>query len=354
MHARQHIAAAIDDVGKPGIVDDDGVESRHVECALSCCGHREEKRLWNRALKKWPNHANRFPAMIVRGRDTRIACTDPLGGLLHHSPRRQKHRHTTLRPGQLREKFLVEKIERLLALHFHFRRALWVKRRHLNHVGTAQVPTVKCRVDGGRQPNETTPDALAQREAQFQLGAGLMDLIDDERITRRNIAILKPSSCNARRHNDHVPCRRVGRRLTLAVHHTDTQCGGAKNRLRHGPNGERLSRPGSGDDPKASATRGQCANVGTLRSLQKRVEMQTNSKFNGFARGTRGRDDDDATGGRRGRRECGSVGRQIAIVSYAHTASYRGYTFEATVDTLRGVVSRNRSHTAANFNGNCT
>ena len=57
--------------------------------------------------------------------------------------------------------------------------------------------------------------------------------------------------------------------------------------------------------------------------------MQAHSELDGLAGRARGRDDDDTT---RERLRCSvgfAVGREIAVLSYAHTARYRGYTFEA-------------------------
>ena len=97
MHTREHVPPAIDHVGETRVVDDDGVEPRHVERALPRRRHREEEGLGHDALEKWPDHADRLAPMVVGGRDARIAQPHPFRRLFDRGTRRQENRDTALR-----------------------------------------------------------------------------------------------------------------------------------------------------------------------------------------------------------------------------------------------------------------
>ena len=97
MHAREHVASAVDHVGEARVVDDDGVEPRHIQRTLPGRRHREEERLRHHALEEGTDHANRLTAVIVRGRDTRIAQPYPLRRFFDRRARGQENRHPALR-----------------------------------------------------------------------------------------------------------------------------------------------------------------------------------------------------------------------------------------------------------------
>ena len=87
MHAREHVAAAIDDVREARVVDDDRVEPWHIERTLPGGGHRQEERLGHLAFEEGANHADRLAAMIVCRRDARETAAYPLGRFLHAGAR---------------------------------------------------------------------------------------------------------------------------------------------------------------------------------------------------------------------------------------------------------------------------
>ena len=147
VHAREHIAPAVDHVGESGVVDDDRIEPRHVQRALSGGRHGQEKRFRHDALEKRTDHANRFAAVIVRGRDAWIAQAHPLGGLFHRRARGQENRDATFRSGDRLQKLVVEKIQRLFALNFNLGSLGRIERRHLQHVGALKIARVKRGVD---------------------------------------------------------------------------------------------------------------------------------------------------------------------------------------------------------------
>ena len=78
-----------------------------------------------------------------------------------------------------------------------------------------------------------------------------MDLVDDQCIGRKYVSILEPAARDPGRDHDHVPARRLRRRLALAIHDPGFQNIGAEDRLGDRANGESLSGTRAGDDSES-------------------------------------------------------------------------------------------------------
>ena len=87
----------------------------------------------------------------------------------------------------------------------HLRRLLRIEVVHLEHVRAVEIAAVERRIDRGRQPDEAAADALAERETELQLRRRLVDLVDDERVVRQDVAVLEPAPRDAGRDDDDVP-----------------------------------------------------------------------------------------------------------------------------------------------------
>ena len=135
-----------------------------------------------------------------------------------------------------------------------------------------------------------------------------MDLIDDQRVRRLNVAVLKPASRDSGRDDHDVPRRRLGRRLALAVDDADLERGRPEDGLRDRPHRQRLARAGARHDAEALPTRREASQIVAARAFEKRVEVQADREFDRFARRARRRDDDDAPSGRLGRDKGVAVG----------------------------------------------
>ena len=129
-----------------------------------------------------------------------------------------------------------------------------------------------------------------------------MNLVDDERVLRQDVAILEPAARDAGGDDHHVPRRRFRRGLAFAVHDTDAQIGGAKDRLGDRTNGEGLAAAGAGHDAKAFAARRQAAHIGAPGALEIGLNVQPHRELDGLAGRAGGGDDDHAPGGRLGGR----------------------------------------------------
>ena len=87
VHAREHVAPLVDHVRETRIVNDDRVKAWNVERTLPRGRHRQKIRFRNRAFQKRANHANRFAAVIMRGRNARITRAHPFGRFFHRRAR---------------------------------------------------------------------------------------------------------------------------------------------------------------------------------------------------------------------------------------------------------------------------
>ena len=251
-------------------------------------------------------------------RNAREARAHPLGRLLHARSRGHEDRHAPLAAREFLQEPVVEELEWLLALHFDLGRLGRIERGDLQHFCALEIARVEGRIDRGGEPDVATSHALAEREAEFELGAGLVDLVHDQGVGGQNVAILEPAAGDAGGDDDDVPARSLGRGLPLAIDHAHAKVGGAEDRLRDGANGEGFSGAGAGDDAEAVATRGQPPQIDAAGALEKGVEVQADGEFDGLARGACGCDDDDAAGTRLGREVGLAVGRQKAIGGFSH------------------------------------
>jgi len=161
---------------------------------------------------------------------------------------------------------------------------------------------------------------------------------------RQDVAILEPAPRDAGGDDDDVPRRRVGRRFALTVDHADAKVGGAENLLGDGTDGERLPRPGTGNDAKAAAGAGELPHARTVVLLEVRLDVESHRELDRLAGGSRGCDDDDAPGGRLGPDECGVVGREV-LISYVAHAPRMGEKRASALRLLSGVAPRiGRAH----------
>ena len=145
-----------------------------------------------------------------------------------------------------------------------------------------------------------------------------MDLIDDQRVRRLNIAVLKPASRDAGRDDHDVPRRRLRRRFTLPVHDTGLQLGRPENRFGDGTNGQGLAGTRARHDAEALSTRREASQIVAACAFEERVEVQADREFDRLARRARRRDDDDAPSGRLGRNKGVAVGGEVTITWSAH------------------------------------
>ena len=332
VHAREHVAPVIDDVGETRVVDHDRVEPLHVERALPRRGHREEVRLLHAALEERTDHANRLAAVIELRRDPRETGADRRRRLLDARARREEDADTAPLLRHLREEFVVEESQRIGAHDFDLRGLRRIERAALDDARGIEISRVKGRIDRRREPDEAASHALAERKAEFELGAGLVDLVDHQRVLRTDVAVLEPPSRDSGRDDHDVPRGRFRRRLAFTVDHADPQFRGAEQRVRDGADRERLARAGTRDDPEAAADAaaasrpgsrfllakflGERGELGAVRAPERGLEIQSEREFDRFAGGARGRDDDQAA--RRARsHERVVVGREVRVANSA-------------------------------------
>ena len=165
MQLGEHILSALDDGGETRVIDDDGVQSVHIQCALSRGGHREEVRLRLLSLQKGSQHADRLAAVVVCRVDARSADANVFRGLLHTLARRDEHGDAALFLVDALQELVVQKLADVLAEHLHLCRLGRVERVHLEHIRAGQIAAVKRWVDGGRKPDEAAAHPLAERQA---------------------------------------------------------------------------------------------------------------------------------------------------------------------------------------------
>jgi hypothetical protein len=164
--------------------------------------------------------------------------------------------------------------------------------------GGVQVLRVEGGIDGGAEPDEAAAGALGEGQAQLQLRAGLVDLVDDDDVRLVDHVVLQPPPRDPRGDDDDVPRRRLGRRLALAVHHADAQLL-AHDGLGDGADRERLAGAGAGHDAEALAAAGQLADLVAVLAFDDGGHAgELHAQLDGLARRTRGRDDDHAPLGR--------------------------------------------------------
>ena len=230
---------------------------------------------------------------------------------------------------KLKMEFVVNEMLRIGAHHFNSRRFCGIKRARFHHRIGIEIPTIKFRVDGGRQPDKAAAHALTQCEAELKFRARLVDFVHHERVLAANIPVLKPAPRDPRGHNHHIPTRRFGRRFALAIDDAHAQVFGAEQFLRDWFYAERLAGAGARDDPKATARLGdgrfevmraepfgEFAELDAAGFPQHRLEVEREGELDCLARGACGRDDDDTA--RLPRSDKGVViGREIRVADVA-------------------------------------
>jgi hypothetical protein len=331
VHAREHVAPAIDHVREPRVVDDHRVQSLHVERALTRGGHREEIRLLHRPLEERTDHADRLAAVVELRRDRAEPRADRRSRLLDSRARRQEHADAALFLRHLRQELVVEESQRIGSKHFDLRGLGRIKDAALDHAPRVEISRVERRIDRRRKPDEAAADALAECETELELGARLVDLVDDERVLRTDVSVLEPAARDARGDDHDVPRRRLRRRLAFAIDHADAQFVRSEKRQRDRADRQRLSGSRSGNDSEAAADRpasrrcrrlflterrGERGQLRAVRTPERCLDVETESEFDCFAGRARGRDDDQAA--RRTRtHERIVVGREVRVANAA-------------------------------------
>ena len=323
MQPREHVAPALDHVGEAGVVDHHGVESTHVERALSGSRHREQERLLDLALEERTDHPDRLATVIERDLHPRVPRPDIRRDFLHAGARRQEDTDAPRIADRLLQEAIVEERDRLLALDLDACRLVRVECARLDHFGSVQISGVERGIHRRREPDEPAPRALSEREAELQFGRRLVDLVDHERVVRADVAVLEPAARDAGGHDHDVPGRRLGRRLALAVHHTDAQRVGGEQRLGDRSHRKCLPRSRPGDDAETLAwshrrlgkpfrERGQ---LPAARLPEQRLDVEPETELDRFA-GRTGRCDDDDPSPRVPRsHERLMIGRQVRIAN---------------------------------------
>src|SRR6185312_6413952 len=136
------------------------------------------------------------------------------------------------------------------------------------------------------------------RETNLELGGGLVDLVDDDRIGGEDVVLLEPAARDPRRDDDEVPGRRFRRRLALAIDDADAQISRAENLLGDRADGERLSGAGAGDDAEAaprSVAACQLAHARAMALLEEGFDVQLDRELDRLAGGARRGDHDHAS-----------------------------------------------------------
>src|SRR6266853_3498423 len=101
-----------------------------------------------------------------------------------------------------------------------------------------------------------------------------MYLVYDQRIGGKYVSVLEPAARDSGRDHNHVPARRLWCRFTLAVHDPDFQSVRAENRLCDRANGECLTSPCAGDEPKTLPGSGEIADLRSVLLLESRRDPQ--------------------------------------------------------------------------------
>ena len=286
-------------VGVAGIIDHYGVEPRDVQRRLPGGGHGEEEGPGHRAVEEGPDHADRLAAMVEGGRQHLPAVAQLARDLLHLGAGGDEHGDAAPLPHHAPHEALVEELQGSLRQDAHLGSPRRVERAGLEHLGRIEVARVEARVHRGRQPDEAAPHPLAQREAELELGRGLVDLVHDEGVARGDQPVLEPAPGDAGRDDHDVPGRRLRGRLALAVHDPDLERR-PEDRLGHGPDGEGLPRPGAGHDAEAATRGGEPLDVLPVLALEQRLDGERQGELDRLAGGAGRGDDDHPPGGRLG------------------------------------------------------
>ena len=252
IQAMQHVAAALDHVAVAGVVDHHGVESADVERRLPGRGHREQEGVLRLAFEKRTDDPDRLAAVVER----RVEPGPPLaqlpGELLHLRPGGHEHRDPTLLLDDVADELVVEELLSALLDHLDLRPEAGSNAEVSSTRRGLEVAGVEGGIHGGAEPDEPAAGPLAQRQAELELGRGLVDLVDDEGVASGDEIVLEPAAGDSGRHDHHVPAGRLRRGLALPVDHPDPERL-PQDRLRDRPDAERLAGAGAGHDAEALA-----------------------------------------------------------------------------------------------------
>ncbi len=86
VQTREHVAAALHDVGVARVVDDHRVEAGDVERRLARRRHRQQERPRHLRVEERADHADRLAAVVERGRELLPAVSQLAGDLLDLGP----------------------------------------------------------------------------------------------------------------------------------------------------------------------------------------------------------------------------------------------------------------------------
>src|SRR6185437_8589345 len=105
---------------------------------------------------------------------------------------------------EIAQKCGVEKARRLLVDHPHLRRPLRIELVYLEHLGRVEVARIERWIHRRREPHEPTAAPLPERETDLELGGGLVDFVDDDRVRGEDVVLLEPTARDSRRDEDEI------------------------------------------------------------------------------------------------------------------------------------------------------
>ena len=322
VHPVQHVAAALDDVAVARVVDHHGVEPAHVERALPRRGHGEQPGALDLGIEEGADHPDRLAAMVER-RGEPLPLLAELGGeLLHLGAGRDEDRDAALLLDDAAHEPFVQELERLLAHDLDARGELRVEGTGHEHLAAAEVLRVEGGIDGGAEPDEAAAGALAQRQAELELGRGLVDLVHHDGVVPGDQVVLEPAPRDSGGDDDDVPRRRLRRRLALPVDHAEGERL-AQDGLGDRPDAERLAGAGAGHDAEGLPLPGPFAQLLPVLPLEQRVHVEPERQLDRLAGGARRGDDDDAAAGMGGSPVRFGIDREVVVAGGMHGGNER-------------------------------
>ncbi len=262
-----------------------------------------DERFHRLVLEEGADHADRFATVIEGGSEFGPPFPHLLGQPLDLRAGRHEHRDAALLLDDAAHLLVVEELLDPLRHHLHLGLERRIERGRLEHLGRLEVVAVEGGIDRGTEPDVPAPGALAEREAELELGGGLVDLVDHDGVALGDEVVLEPAAGDAGGDDDHVPGRRLGGGFAFPIHHPDEERL-LQDRLGDGADAEGLADAGAGDDAEPFAARGEVEEVGAVLALQEGVELELKGEFDRLARRAGGGDDDhappDMAGGAKG------------------------------------------------------
>src|SRR6187455_2876933 len=119
MSSCKNVSAALDDVREARVVDDDRVETLHVEGALAGGGHRQHVRFWRSVLEEGTDHAYRFSAVVELRMNPREPLANESRGFLDSGPRREEHADAALLAHHLLQETIAKEPVGRVGEHLH-------------------------------------------------------------------------------------------------------------------------------------------------------------------------------------------------------------------------------------------